>query len=275
MVLVDDLVSQNKSPTNTEKTMPHMDRYDVGTPNWIDLMTPDLDKAKAFYGKLMGWDFFTGPPETGHYTMCIKDGKPVAGMGKMPENAPFPTCWTVYFEADNVDALCEKVKSFGGQITAPPMDVMEEGRMAVCSDPSGAVFGFWQPKNHTGAKIADEPGAMAWFEVNTRTGEKAKDFYAAVMGCEGKKMEGMEYWTLEKPGKGPRYGILQMDSHWPDSVPAHWMSYLAVKKTDESCEWIKANGGKVCVPPFDTPHGRISVVEDPFGAVFSIISDAK
>ncbi len=43
-----------------------------GAPCWIDLMTSDAEKAKAFYGELFGWTFETGDQEKygGYITAC-------------------------------------------------------------------------------------------------------------------------------------------------------------------------------------------------------------
>jgi uncharacterized protein len=51
-----------------------------GTPTWIDLGIPDLDRAMEFYNALFGWDFDVGPPETGRYTMCLLRDRPVAAI---------------------------------------------------------------------------------------------------------------------------------------------------------------------------------------------------
>ena len=32
------------------------ERYDDGVPSWVDLGSPDLAKAKEFYGGLFGWE---------------------------------------------------------------------------------------------------------------------------------------------------------------------------------------------------------------------------
>ena len=72
--------------------------------------------------------------------------------------------------------------------------------------------------------------------------------------------------------KGPTTvaGVMQMTKEWA-GIPPHWMSYFAVENTDAAAAKVQALGGKVSVPPFDTPYGRIAVVNDPTGAVFSII----
>lgn len=252
--------------------MSKIDAHTPGTPSWFDLMTPDLDGAKKFYGELFGWSFETGGPETMFYTMCRKGGMNAAGMGKQPENAPFPTVWTVYLATTDVDADVARVKAHGGSAMMEPMDVMEEGRMAVCTDPTGAVFGLWQPRRHGGAQVKDEHGAMTWTEVATRDAAKARDFYANVFGLEPRKMEaeGMEYYTMHK-GPQTACGVMQMNQQWPAEIPPHWMAYFAVDDADAATKRITEMGGKVNHGPFDTPYGRMAVVSDPYGAVFTVI----
>jgi predicted enzyme related to lactoylglutathione lyase len=65
-------------------------------------------------------------------------------------------------------------------------------------------------------------------------------------------------------------GIMQMDENWGD-IPAHWMVYFSVENIDQSVEKLMDFGGKVCVPTFEIPVGRMSVVSDPEGGTFTLI----
>ena len=47
--------------------------------------------------------------------------------------------WAVYFAMSDCDAAVAKVTELGGSVMVPPMDI-EPGRLAVVSDPAGAVF---------------------------------------------------------------------------------------------------------------------------------------
>jgi len=254
----------------------NIDKHVPGSIIWVDLMSSDAEKARAFYSGLFGWNIAVGGPESGHYGIASLDGKMAAGVGPLPPGAQFPSAWSVYFASDNVDTTVAKVTEQGGKVMVPPMDVMEEGRMAVCIDPTGATFGVWQGKNHTGAKVIDEPGAMTWFECATRDAAKARDFYCKVFALEPKKLDTsggpgpVEYYTLHK---GPKTvaGVMQMTQAFPAEIPPHWMAYFAVADADAAAKKITSLGGTVIQPPFDTPYGRISVVKDPTGAVFSIV----
>ena len=97
-----------------------------------------------------------------------------------------------------MDATAAKIKSAGGQLVMEPMDVMDAGRMLVAADITGATFGVWQGRNHTGAQVANVPGAFTWSEHMSRDFEGAKAFYAAVFGYEYGDMssDGFSYATL-------------------------------------------------------------------------------
>ena len=142
------------------------ERYDNGVPSWIDMGSPDLDKSRAFYSALFGWECPEGPPEAGGYSVCLLNGKTVAGLGpKM--NPDVPTVWLTYVNVDSADETVAKVSSNGGAVLLAPMDVLDVGRMALVADPVGAVLGLWQPRTHPGAQLANEPGAFCWNELIT------------------------------------------------------------------------------------------------------------
>jgi len=253
--------------------MTTVDKHAPGTPGWFDLMTSDAEGARAFYGKLFGWTFDIRGPEHGHYAICKLAGRNAAGIGAKPPGAQFPNVWSVYFMTDDIERACNRIRESGGNVMMGPMDVGEEGRMAMAADATGAAFGIWQRIRHQGAMVKDEPGAMTWCEVNTRDAAKASAFYRAVFDLEARKLEapGISYLTLHSGGADkPVCGIMQMDANWPQSVPAHWMAYFQVENTDQACARVTEIGGKVCIPAFDTPYGRIAVIEDPQGAMVSI-----
>ncbi len=246
-----------------------------GTPAWADLAVPDRHVARDFYGGVFGWDFDEGPAEMGYYTNCLKDGRTVAGIGEPPPGgeAP-PAAWTTYLAVEDADRVADRVTQAGGTAMMPPMDVGDFGRMAVLTDPTGAVFGLWQAGSHRGAGVVNEPGAMVWNELMTRDVEAAKAFYAQVFGYELEDMSGpgFTYFGL-KLGEGEVVGgIGGLDDSAPAEVPSHWGTYFAVADADATVERITAHGGTVLSAPQDTPFGRIAAVSGPSGEQFSVIA---
>jgi hypothetical protein len=257
--------------------MAKRDKAAPSTVSWTDLQTPDLDKARKFYDELLGWSFVGGDdPNTGFYAMAQLGGRNVAGLAKLRADSPFPPMWSIYLAVEDADAIAREITAAGGKVVVPPMDVMEEGRMAYFADPTGTHFGVWQGRKHQGAQVIEEPGALVWPEVYTRDLAKAKPFYMRVFGLESKRLDapGIDYWTLQK-SSATVFGAMQMGEQFPPEVPSHWNTYFAVTDTDATAKKAETIGGTVMAPPFYTPYGRMAVITDPAGAAFCVIRPAS
>lgn len=249
-----------------------LQEYAPGTPSWVDIGVPDIDAAATFYGELFGWDVAESDPEAGGYRIAHLRGRAVAGIG--PQQNPGPPMWTTYVSVADASASAAAVTDAGGQLLVPAMDVMGQGVMAVCTDPGGAAFSLWQPQAHPGAGIVNEPGTLTWNELTTRDFDAAKGFYATVFGWTAHDLDNpdMAYTEWQLDGRTIGGMMPMVGDMWPADLPNHWMVYFGSADTDATCTRLTELGGTVHVPPFDTPAGRISVVTDPSGAVFSIIT---
>jgi predicted enzyme related to lactoylglutathione lyase len=248
--------------------------YAPGIHSWADLATPDVDAAAGFYGDLFGWEVPELPnsAEMGGYRRAKKDAADVAGMLPLMQEGQ-PTAWSSYVSVADADATAAAVQEAGGSVYFEPMDVMDLGRMGGFTDPTGAFFGIWQPGTFSGAARVNEPGAIAWTELNTRDPEAAKAFYGAVFGWEfeDKEFEGMGTYTTIKLGGEAIAGMLDMTGRVPDEVPANWLVYFAVEDADAALETVKDGGGNVAFGPVEIEAGRFAVVADSWGAAFAVI----
>ncbi len=250
--------------------------YDEGTPCWIDLMTPDLEAAKRFYAELFGWEYIDTGEAGGGYQLATKNGMQVAGIGPKQPDQPGPAVWVTYLWADDADAVSQRVTKAGGNVFMGPMDVPGAGRLALAADPTGAVFGIWQGREHRGAQLANEPGAFTWNENLNDDPGRARAFYEQVFGYEYEEFKAVtgEYHTFKVQGE-QRGGIGAKPAQIPAGTPNFWNTYFSIADTDAAAATVTRNGGKVKLPPTDTPVGRMAVVEDMAGSEFSIISLPK
>ncbi len=254
--------------------MTEMTAYTPGTFCWVDLGTNDAEAAKKFYAELFGWtaiDMPAGPDMI--YTMCQIEGKYVAALYQQgPQEQGVPPHWNSYVSVASADETAAKVKSAGGTVMGEPFDVLDSGRMAMIQDPEGVFVGAWQPRNHIGARLVNQPGTLSWNELATRDAQKAAEFYTKVFGWEAQTQDyGGTPYTLIMNSDRQNGGIMQMTEAWGD-MPPHWMVYFAVADCEASAEKAKSLGGKIAVPPTDAGEvGRFAVLQDPQGAVFSII----
>lgn len=236
---------------------------------WAELHTPNLVDSQHFYGALLGWSF----TDSAHSNrMAVLRGHKIAGLVERKSN---PSAWMVYLATDDVDETARIVREAGGTIVLPPTDIMDAGRMAHCTDPTGAFFGLWQGRTHRGADIVEEAGAMIWGEAYSRNLALARPFYERVFGLSGTRVDspGNEYWMLRRQGRA-FFEVMQMTDQFPPHVPSHWNIYFVARDVDTAARHVESLGGKVLDEPFDTVYGRIAFVADSNGAPFWLIDPA-
>lgn len=115
-------------------------------------------------------------------------------------------------------------------------------------------------------------GTFCWNELASRDVEAAKKFYAELFGWKLIDSDaGAMKYTQIMVGDTLIGGMYQMGEEYGDAA-SHWMPYVVVADVDEAARRIEGLGGKVCVPPTDLlTVGRLAVLNDPSGAVISII----
>lgn len=244
---------------------------------WFELATSDQAAAKKFYGGLFGWTAFDAPmgPDA-YYTMFQLRGKNVGAAYKlMPDQVQqgVPPHWGTYVAVTNADDTIAKAKTLGGTVLAGPMDVFEHGRMAVLKDPTEAVISVWQAKQHQGAELWGEENTFCWSELLTRDTTAAAKFYTALFGWKTKvtDMTNFPYTHWQNDGADIG-GMMAIMKEW-GPMPACWGNYVQVKNCDEIAAKATSLGGKVCMPPTDIPEtGRFAMLQDPQGAMFSVIA---
>ena len=272
--------------------MPDRDGYIPGVPCWVDTSQPDPDAALPFYSGLFGWEFEDMMPagsESRYFIGRIRGGD-VAAVGSIPPGAPPMTTWNTYIWVASADETAAKARQAGGTVVMGPFDVMDFGRMAVLTDPEGAVFSVWQPKTHKGARIVNEHGSLNFNALATRYPESAAGFYGAVFGWEMLKLPAGSMWTLPgygdhleegSPGLREQMGQMGAPEGFIDVVaalnpiadddpdtPPHWSVTFAVDDVEAAAQTATSLGGEVVAGPFDAPWTRMAVIRDPQGAIF-------
>jgi uncharacterized protein len=246
----------------------------LGAPTWIDLTSSDLDRAKDFYGRVFGWTFESAGPEYGGYINAAKDGHPVAGLMANNPEWQSPDRWTTYFRTADVNATVSALTAAGGLVGIEPMEVPAKGFMSMATDPSGAVFGLWQPLEHRGFEVIGEAGAPVWHQLTTRNYRAAVDFYRKVLGWRTEQVSDTDEfrYTTARFGDQQLLGVMDGAKFLPDGVPSNWVTFFGAEDVDKTLHVITANAGTVLRPAEDTPYGRLAAAADPTGAVFNLSS---
>lgn len=256
--------------------------FPEGAPCWIDVAAPDPRAAARFYGGLFGWAFdeLSSQRRTGWMVARLR-GLAVAGIGALPRYVP-PPAWNVYVHIADLDAAVERVEHAGGHLLAGPFEVAEAGRAIACADPVGAAFRLWEPRAHLGAQLVDAPNAWLWSDLNTPDLTRSAAFYSQVLGWEAQPIDSGRGTSrvIRLPGAHGSHGGVEDAIGWMTQIPPkagrvqpHWSVTFRVEDVDATARACADLGGMIVAPPFDAGTlTRAAIVEDPFGAAFSVTS---
>lgn len=244
---------------------------------WFDLMTPDVEAAKAFYTETIGWrtGLWNGGDAPMPYTMIQVGEQAIGGIAKLPkmaQDAGAPPHWLAYVAVDDVDASADLVSELGGTVLSPPMDIPNVGRFAIFADPQGAVMALFHPDGDLPGQDQG-PGFFCWADLVTSDPESAWNFYHRLFGW--KQTDAMDtgdmgtYQMFAMPdAEMSRGGYLQK----PEAMPASaWLHYVTVDNLDDALTRLQRLGGTVIREPHEVPGGdRIAQVLDPQGGAFAL-----
>jgi predicted enzyme related to lactoylglutathione lyase len=245
-----------------------------GTPCWVDLLSSDPVKSKAFYGGLLGWNSTDAGEAFGHYVNFDSEGQLVAGMAQNNPESGSPDAWSTYLATADIDATVVAATAAGANVIMPAMAVADLGSMALLIDPAGAAFGLWQAGLHTGFGKYNEPGSVTWDEIHSKDYPASKAFYADVFGWELTEVsdtDDFRYATGHVAGEMVA-GLMDASGYLPAEISSHWAVYFSVANVDEACAKVVELGGAVTRPAEDTPYGRLADALDSTGAMFKLHS---
>jgi uncharacterized protein len=244
---------------------------------WYELMTRDVEKALGFYRDVVGWNVQkmegTGEP----YSMFAAGDRTVAGVMKLPPDAPGPPHWLGYVAVPDTGETTALAEKRGAKIHVHPRDIPTIGRFSVIQDPQGAFIALFTPAPSSAgsgpsSQSAPGPRDFSWHELATTDIDLALKFYRELFGWEKKETHDMGpagiyqiYGTADRS----LGGMFRRPPEMPGR-PA-WLFYTLVTDIDAAVERVKRGGGKVLNGPMEVPGGdRIAQCQDPLEAAFAM-----
>lgn len=280
-----------------------------GMPLWVDLATPDVASARAFYAALLGWEFRDVSPG---YALATKDGMPVAGIAAVPSDNQ--AVWGIALYAPDVAQVHDDAVAAGATSVLAPTDLGERGEMAVVVDPAGATVGLKNTRDEHALLAAGEPGTPVWFEllagsawrdvcefyhrlsgwdirlhgqaesVDSGAGEDGTAGEAGASSADEGDASGSTSDTSaagagEGTATGGDYAVAELSGAavagvWNTSdmpgAPSLWTVYFGVRDVDAALTQAEEQGGQVVRTSWDSEFGRMATVQDPTGALVNL-----
>jgi len=242
---------------------------------WYELMTTDVEAAKAFYAKVMGWDTTDASMPGMAYTLFRIGEDRVGGVMNLPDDARRMGAeprWIGYVGVDDVDAAADRITRIGGSLQVPPTDIPNVSRFAIFADPQAAMLGAlkWSGPYHRQAADISARGRVGWHELVAKDQEKAFAFYADIFGWQkGEADVGAPgTYQLFSAGDITIGGMVTMPSTMQFPF---WRFYFNTDDVDAAAKRVTAGGGLIVEGPLELPAGTMIVqCSDPQGAAFAL-----
>lgn len=250
---------------------------------WYELMTPDPDAAKRFYDDVVGWSIDAQPAGEMDYRMIARsDGGLVGGVlrlsDEMSAHGTTPR-WTGYLHVDDTDEEVARIKDDGGHVLLNPITMDGVGRIAMVSDPQGALYYVMtptppadRPDAESDAFSADRAQHVRWNELVAPDDDAAVRYYTRHYGWTQEHSMSMgplgDYRFIEHAGVAIG-AIMKKADVMPQSG---WTFYFGVNDIDRAATSVRDGGGRTMGDPQQIPGGEYSVhAFDPQGAYFALV----
>jgi predicted enzyme related to lactoylglutathione lyase len=267
---------------------PATTEHHVGKMIWADLITPDLQTAKQFYGGLFGWTFRDlHAANLKDFTIAYNGDQPIAGLVRrdLPKDHSRRPAWLPFLAVRDVGEARQVALAQNGTLIAPPHSYPRRGEQAVLADPQGAVFAVLASSAGDPPDELAPPGAWIWSSLITHDPEAAAAFYQKLFGYQVYDLAGDTVSTSRSTSGSDaniQHLILASDDFArasANSIPAdrpkthpNWLNFIRVTDTTDAAKKATTLGGQVLVAPHVDRHGgRIAILADPSGAPFGVM----
>ena len=235
---------------------------------WRDLLTKDVVGAQAFYGALFGWEFRA--VAGGDYVVILREGKPIGGIVRADRKVKVEVSqWASWLSVADVDTAVATVRAAGGQVLRAPLVLKGRGRLAVVTDPEGALLVLVRSTDGDPRDAEAGVGDWLWTELWTHDKPGSLTFYQRLAGytTEERQVAGATYPVFMGSG-APRAGVVANPF---EDVGTNWLPYVRVDDVGATVARVQELGGRLLVEPReDRRAGSAAIVADPTGAAFVV-----
>ena len=237
---------------------------------WHDLITPDLEISKQFYGDLFGWTWRA--PSSGKgvtYVVGEMTGVAMAGLAESTEGKN-PSQWITYFAVNDVHRSVKAATDSGAKVVVKPTTTGSwHDESALLTDPQGAAFALMKPGIRPNESVTALVNGWLWVELWTVNAEEAGGFYSWLLGYQRKrvKVAGQDY-TLFQRDSMPIAGLLKIPVQ---DVRPNWLPTIRVADVDAMVARAVSLGGRVIMAPrADVRNATVAIIADPTGAALTL-----
>ena len=235
---------------------------------WHDLLTPQREEAKEFYGGLLGWTF----QDREDYSLALLNGKPVAGLANFQAKpkAEQESWWVISFSVGDVDEAARIVEQDGGRVIKGPAEMSGRGRFVLVADAQKAPVALLRAQDGDPYDAPPILNGWLWNELWTNDLAASGRFYEDLLGMELDPAPGRsdgQYIVMGRDGKW-RAGMTGLPF---DELNPQWVPCLRVADLAVVLKKAESMGARTLInPDHALNQNGTALIEDPWGALFMV-----
>ncbi|HEU5156738.1 MAG TPA: VOC family protein [Streptosporangiaceae bacterium] len=224
---------------------------------YSSLWAPDVERAAAFFGAVLGWRYVqVGEPRA----------REVEGLGHRlglwggEEHGTMLLCFAV----DDMAVAVERVRAAGGRADEPTRE--PHGLIANCVDDQGMPFALYElvpGEEAPGVPARSRHGEICYLTIEVPDSARFRAFYGAVLGWEFVPGQAEDGWSARNRGEEVHFMTGMQGGHARSTV----VPMFVVDDIVSAVERVRAAGG-TATEPDRKPYGVMAECADDQGTRF-------
>jgi hypothetical protein len=237
---------------------------------WHDLITPNLEESKGFYGDLFGWSYQTFNVKGFKYALIENKGEVIGGMIEVSTTKSSVWVSSLSVSPQEMRKRVETITASGAQLVIKPLKIPGRGKQLIFKGLQGETFSLITDNNQiVKTKNSDKNGNWYGIELWANDIKKAKDFYKKAFNVDSKEEDfdnkPYNYFMLNdvKVGGLIKNPMTNMESQWVPYLNCNDLNSVVQKVTN-------LHGEVILQPNQKVRNGSIGIIQDSFGAILCI-----
>ncbi len=247
---------------------------------WYELMTSDVEGAKAFYTEVVGWGTRDASAPGRPYTLFTAGTTSVGGLLELPAEAISKgarASWLGYVTVNDMETTLDEVRRLGGVVHVPPTDIPSVSCFSLVADPQMATFAMfkWLDASRERSTELSAPGHVGWHELLAVEWQQVWPFYCELFGWQKARADVGVRGTYQRFSSGGRAigGMFTKPSVVP--IP-FWLYYFNTGDIDSAAKRVRSGNGQILNDAIEVPGGAwVMQCADPQGAIFGLIGERR
>jgi predicted enzyme related to lactoylglutathione lyase len=235
---------------------------DYGKIVWYNLVTPNIEESKQFYGSIFDWSFQDINLKGQKFVIIKYKSVPIGSMLELPKADA--SIWLASVSVGSVKDITKRYIDNGGRLLIDSFNVSGTGQQVILEGPLGEKMAYINNPASPISLIDNGPNQWIWAELWSTNADTSKAFYEKVWDIEAKasKVKDKPYWYFEKESNK----VAGMITNPVESANTQWVPYINIADIANLNTKLEALNANIMLEPQSTDYGSIIIFQDPHGA---------